>query len=200
MFANPRSLVIAMEGDSTPKMARRQIETGPAQPETAQTSETQVDTEQVSEIVQAQKVQEAVQEGPETPMARLTRLKNTSSSKLYHCGFLYKRNQLGANGSVLRSTDKIGQEDRGGEWTKWWMELWGTSLHLWKCPQVLAGFAYEAHLPLDQFIANEFDPPLLLVSAIKSHEQTPITIDIQACALDLFNPTFKPAAGTCKFT
>ena len=115
--------------------------------------------------------------------------------KLYYGGFVYKKNELGANGRPLRATDNVGHQgqiDTGGEWSKWWMELWGPVLQLWRCPDELAGFPYCAGLDMEHFISNEFDPPLAFVNAIKSFHQAPIYINIADVVSQTFDADFRP--------
>lgn len=68
----------------------------------------------------------------------LESLFKTMNSKFYYCGFVYKLNLLGASGKTLFADNLTGQVgDKNAFWSKWWMELWGPVLNLWKVPDEL---------------------------------------------------------------
>ncbi|EGF78427.1 hypothetical protein BATDEDRAFT_26445 [Batrachochytrium dendrobatidis JAM81] len=113
------------------------------------------------------------------------------SQKFYYCGFLYKKNELGADGRPILSTDANGQPTRGGEWSKCWMELWGPILQLWHVPDDLAEYAYSQGLGMKKFIAHEMDPAQEFLSAIKSTHTSPTYINVTDAITELFPNDFR---------
>ncbi|KAJ3252209.1 hypothetical protein HK103_001776 [Boothiomyces macroporosus] len=117
----------------------------------------------------------------------LESLFKTMNSKFYYCGFVYKLNLLGASGKTLFADNLTGQVgDKNAFWSKWWMELWGPVLNLWKVPDELASFCYTASLPIQQALKNELDPPFELMAAIKQNQNVPVCINVSACVTEIF--------------
>jgi hypothetical protein len=42
------------------------------------------------------------------------------------------------------------------------MELWGTTIRLWRVPDVFCEFGYRVGLGVDKIIGNEFDPGVMV--------------------------------------
>ncbi|KAJ3362571.1 hypothetical protein HDU91_003351 [Kappamyces sp. JEL0680] len=125
-------------------------------------------------------------------MVQLSSLYYALDTKFYYCGFVYKMNALSAEGKPLfKNASRESMAENGVFWSKWWMEVWGPVLHLWKVPDELASFPYTASLPIDQFIKIESDPPLELMAAIKSHQDGPILINFADSVVELFSPAFR---------
>ncbi|OAJ43409.1 hypothetical protein BDEG_26771 [Batrachochytrium dendrobatidis JEL423] len=101
------------------------------------------------------------------------------------------KNELGADGRPILSTDANGQPTRGGEWSKCWMELWGPILQLWHVPDDLAEYAYSQGLGMKKFIAHEMDPAQEFLSAIKSTHTSPTYINVTDAITELFPNDFR---------
>ncbi|KAI8924176.1 hypothetical protein BC831DRAFT_551585 [Entophlyctis helioformis] len=116
------------------------------------------------------------------------------SQKFYHCGFVYKKNELNPDGRPLTGNDNLGHaehSDRGGEWSKWWMELWGPVLQLWRVPDELAEIPYTYGLPADKFIAFEMDPAQDFLAAVKAAHNAPIYINVTDAMVEMLPADFK---------
>jgi hypothetical protein len=130
-------------------------------------------------------------------MAQLSSFFYSLNNKFYYCGFVYKLNAVGANGRALfRGVTPEEQIQSEGYWSKWWMEQWGPVLHLWRVPDELSSFAYTTNLSVDRFIKNELDPPMELMTAIKSFQQTPIFINFADSSIELFDADFQSVGFT----
>ncbi|KAJ3319803.1 hypothetical protein HDV06_005924 [Boothiomyces sp. JEL0866] len=142
-------------------------------------------------------------------MQELDSLFKTLNGKFYYCGFVYKLNLLGASGKTLFADNLTGQVgDKNAFWSKWWMELWGPVLNLWKVPDELASFGYTASLPIQQALKNELDPPFELMAAIKQNQNVPVCINVSACVTEIFPSSISvafpgvpspPIPYTCNF-
>ncbi|KAJ3274733.1 hypothetical protein HDV01_002255 [Terramyces sp. JEL0728] len=127
----------------------------------------------------------------------LDSLFKTLNGKFYYCGFVYKLNLLGASGKTLFADNLTGQAaDKNAFWSKWWMELWGPILNLWKVPDELASFSYTASLPIQQSLKNELDPPFELMAAIKQQQNVPVCINISSCVTEIFHSSVSVAFPT----
>ncbi|KAH6573461.1 hypothetical protein BASA60_006009 [Batrachochytrium salamandrivorans] len=113
------------------------------------------------------------------------------SQKFYYCGFVYKKNELGADGKPILVPETSGHTVRGGEWTKLWMELWGPILQLWRVPDDLAEYSYTQSLNMEKFIAHEMDPAQEFLAAIKSTHTSPIYINVTDAITELFPNDFQ---------
>ncbi|KAH6583495.1 hypothetical protein BASA61_007963 [Batrachochytrium salamandrivorans] len=113
------------------------------------------------------------------------------SQKFYYCGFVYKKNELGADGKPILVPETSGHTVRGGEWTKLWMELWGPILQLWRVPDDLAEYSYTQSLNMEKFIAHEMDPAQEFLAAIKSTHASPIYINVTDAITELFPNDFQ---------
>ncbi|KAJ3001025.1 hypothetical protein HDV02_000094 [Globomyces sp. JEL0801] len=162
-----------------------------AQQQLAQIQSQQQETPIVETEVEQAEVPLVVSFNGPPEISQVNSLITTHRNKFYHCGFVYKLNALGANGTTL--FNKTPQEIIASDsfWSKWWMELWGPVLHLWRVPEELASFPYTADLSTDQFIKNELDPPLELMAAIKSYQPEPLYINIAEAKVELFDQDFQ---------
>lgn len=113
-------------------------------------------------------------------MSQIASLSYTLTSKFYNCGFVYKLNALSATGTPL-PPDQSGSEC----WTKYWMEIWGSVLLLWRVPDELASFGYTAGLAIPRSITNEIDPSPELMGAIKGF-QTPVVVNFSDAVIEIF--------------
>ncbi len=129
--------------------------------------------------------QENVQLLPE--IEQISAFFKTLRSKFYYCGFVYSINALSATGKRMF---QINSNRENPDWEKFWMELWGPFLTLWKVPDELASFSYTANISMEQFIKNELEPPLELMAMIKSYSTNPILINISDSISELFKPDF----------
>jgi hypothetical protein len=105
----------------------------------------------------------------------------TLTNKFYYCGFLYKMDAVGYDGESLIAANQF---------EKWWAELWGTVLHMWRVPDELASFSYAAGIDLDQMIKNEIDPSIELIDAIKSYQKSPAILNLADSTLEVFPEEF----------
>ena len=120
-------------------------------------------------------------------MAQISLLFYGLDTKLYHSGYVYKLNALGANGKPLfKNASAKTIAENGGYWTKWWMEVIGPILYLWRVPDELASFGYTASLSLEQIIKNELDPPLEVMETIKKVQEGPLKINFADSAAEIF--------------
>ena len=73
--------------------------------------------------------------------AKMIHLSNIQSNKCYYSGYLYKKNHLDATGELLMREEipegQLPSPDENRIWIKWWAELLGTQLMLWKVPAEL---------------------------------------------------------------
>lgn len=87
---------------------------------------------------------------------------------------------------------KIRINYRGGEWSKWWVELWGTTLRLWRVPDVLSELGYRTSLNPKKLIENEFDPGLLVIDGIKSVHNGCVFINVAQAVTHRQSHSFIP--------
>jgi hypothetical protein len=127
--------------------------------------------------------------------------------KCYFSGFLFKRNELGANGNLLNKTHTIrqyGTVERGGEWVKYWAEIIGGLLLLWRVPAELQAHIYpkktnptdhEKHPknPSEKGIASliqaELFPSLECIESIKL-KSTPFILQLINSSTELKTSSF----------
>ena len=122
------------------------------------------------------------------------------SRKAYYSGYVYKKNEYDTDGVLLTSDDYVGNKsiyDRGGEWTKWWAELTGSTLYLWRVPDEVATMAYESSPNLDSMVNLELEPKSKTIQIIKSSHDTPVKIEISDATTELLSFSSLPAQQDC---
>ncbi|KAJ3209197.1 hypothetical protein HDU67_006326 [Dinochytrium kinnereticum] len=114
-------------------------------------------------------------------------------AKRYVAGFLYKIDELGVTGKPLGPPI-------AGVWGKWWAELWGPYLHLWRIPEDLAVKAYypqpSVELIMNYEAINE-EPEF--VADIKSGSM-PLTLNVSDAVVELLPYGYSPMPTTALVT
>lgn len=112
-------------------------------------------------------------------------------TKYYHSGYVYKLNALGVDGTpMFKDASPQVIAANGGYWSKWWMELVGPVLHLWRVPDEVASFGYTASLSFEQLVKNELDPPIEVMDTIKTFQEAPLQINFADSVVEVFPSDF----------
>ncbi|KAJ3076941.1 hypothetical protein HK102_005319, partial [Quaeritorhiza haematococci] len=120
----------------------------------------------------------------------------TFSKKLYMSNYVYKKNELSPDGKILLLSSKLGnkgQPDRGGEWSKWWVELWGSVLHMWRVPDEIAVQTYNPLPTVEKICKNELTPDVETIDKIKDSHKTPVYINIMDAVVEMLPFPFQPS-------
>ncbi|KAJ3144165.1 hypothetical protein HK101_002779, partial [Irineochytrium annulatum] len=111
-------------------------------------------------------------------------------AKEYIRGFLYKIDELGADGRPL------GKSGGGGEWVKWWSELHGPVLRMWRVPDHLAAAAYYPSPTTASVLKHEVaEPDAATLEEIKSGTSSPLEINIVDSVLELLPYGYTPTSS-----
>ncbi|KAJ3224506.1 hypothetical protein HK099_008374 [Clydaea vesicula] len=122
------------------------------------------------------------------------------SKKSYYKGFLYIKFFFNFDGKVLTkqqsftfSNKSAGNNylDAGEEWGKWWVELTGSSLDMWKVPDEIASLTYKPNCSLPQIMGLELFPSSETISLLKRTQEVPISINVADASFELFSSSFK---------
>ncbi|KAJ3111681.1 hypothetical protein HDU96_005465 [Phlyctochytrium bullatum] len=110
-------------------------------------------------------------------------------AKRYIAGFLYKIDELGISGKPLGPPI-------AGVWAKWWAELWGPLLHLWKVPEELAAKAYYPQPSVETITQYEAaNVELDFVADIKAAVQ-PLILNVADSVVEMLPYGFSPMPTT----
>jgi hypothetical protein len=124
-------------------------------------------------------------------LSQLATFYYTLDTKYYHSGYVYKLNALGVDGTpMFKDASPQVIAENGGYWSKWWMELVGPMLHLWRVPDEVASFGYTASLPFEQLVKNELDPPIEVMDTIKTFQEAPLQINFADSVVEVFPADF----------
>lgn len=111
------------------------------------------------------------------------------SNKTYLAGYCYLNmhrdksgNRLGPNQS-MSGTQEDGI-DCGGEWAKWWCELAGECLWMWKIDDDIAALTFKPEPMLAQIMSVELEPTVDSISLIKSKSPR-IIVNISDAVVDV---------------
>ncbi|KAJ3414261.1 hypothetical protein HDV05_006790 [Chytridiales sp. JEL 0842] len=131
----------------------------------------------------------------------LTSLCETYDGKLYLSGYLYKLNDLSEAGQPLPSrppsSPSSDENDLtfGGEWAKWWYEVRGACLYLWRVPESIAAAAYYPAPSVEGIMKNEMtDVNEETIKSIKDSFRNPLKINIFSSTAELLPYGFQPLA------
>lgn len=120
------------------------------------------------------------------------------SQKLYYQGYVYKKNEYGSDGKPLTKQNNIGawgMTDPCGEWLKWWAELVGHTLYLWRVPDSIASMAYEPEPSLGTTLSLELSPSDHILQSIKAAQDKPLMMNLLDVSSELFSHKFRPSTS-----
>ncbi|KAJ3328831.1 hypothetical protein HDU76_009206, partial [Blyttiomyces sp. JEL0837] len=135
-------------------------------------------------------------------------LAETFNAKCYFSGFIYKCNDLSPDGAPLPfppppdapsspSSAKSSDLSYGGEWAKWWAELWGSTLLLWKVPHTIAASAYYPSPTIEGIMKSEGSqrPNEALLESIKQGDKRGhVRLPIQDSVVEMLQYGYQPLA------
>jgi hypothetical protein len=141
-----------------------------------------------------------VHESPD--LADLRPMFETLINKEYLSGYIYKLNDLNELGRPLPSRPanvpyKCKEDIHwGGEWAKWWVELRGAVLYLWRVPDEIAASSYYPSPSVSGIMKNEVATvDEETVKTIKSaFSGSPLRIPIFSSTVELLPYGFQPVA------
>ncbi|KAI8822645.1 uncharacterized protein EV422DRAFT_524844 [Fimicolochytrium jonesii] len=124
-------------------------------------------------------------------------LRSAQAKKKYTEGYIYKRNELSDTGHPLISGDTSELHgDRNGDWTKWWAELRGTTLRLWRVPDHITQLTYTPAPTVEKTLRLELDPMASTIATIKSGNADVIAIDVSQSVVEIFPPNIYKTENT----
>ncbi|KAJ3181546.1 hypothetical protein HDU85_003488 [Gaertneriomyces sp. JEL0708] len=134
--------------------------------------------------------------GVKPDLASLRSLLTTLSSKKYASGYLYKKNELNFHGRPLSAQSPPEfPGDRNGDWGKWWAELRGTKLKLWRVPDHIIALTYNPKPSVEKVLRLELDPSPSTIAAIKATTARPVVISIREAVTEVLPNSFQIKHG-----
>ncbi|KND02648.1 uncharacterized protein SPPG_01735 [Spizellomyces punctatus DAOM BR117] len=129
-------------------------------------------------------------------MEHLLPIIQTLSKKKYTDGYIYKKNELGVRGRPLSAKDEPEiKGDVNGEWGKFWAELRGTTLKLWRVPEHIIALTYNPTPTVDKVLRLELDPAPSTIATIKTAQPHPVVIDITESVVEVLPQNFQVKQG-----
>lgn len=110
----------------------------------------------------------------------------THANKTYLKGYVYIKHELDKEGAMLPITKTMSGSDagdRGEEWAKWWCELTGECLYLWKVDDEIASLTFKPSPQLAQIMALELEPAEETIAMFK--QAMPVSINISDAVVEL---------------
>ncbi|KAI8913794.1 hypothetical protein DFJ77DRAFT_464697 [Powellomyces hirtus] len=129
-------------------------------------------------------------------MEELAQLFQTLENKKYTEGYIYKKNETGLDGRSLTSRDApAAPGDVNGEWVKWWTELRGTRLRMWRVPDHITSLTYDPAPTVDKVLRLELDPAPSTIATIKIANPNSVTLDVSDSVTEVLPDSFHVKQG-----